>query len=298
MTDPPIFFDNWRTKPRYAIYQYELSPSGTPHLQGYIVFNHSRRVSAINNDLGNVAWIHRRNGTHSQAKAYCQKEDTRLDGPWTYGTDEGIPETQGMRSDLAAVKRKLDDRVKMSEIAENHFVDFIKHNKGIREYKRVKALPRSWEMEVIVLFGPTATGKTKYAYDKHGDDLYSVPQAKGSGTYWDDYDGQETVLVDEMYGTRFNHGFLLQLIDRYALCVPVHGGSVNFSSKRIIFTSNSHPDQWYSSMYEKTGTVFFMGALHRRLVQGSSCIIHCQRDQQGFHQSFRTDDDYKFPTLL
>ena len=28
-----------------------------------------------------------RKGTHEQAKAYCSKEETRVDGPWEFGVD-------------------------------------------------------------------------------------------------------------------------------------------------------------------------------------------------------------------
>ncbi len=243
-----------------------------------------------------------RRGSHTQAKVYCLKDDTRDPspgcGPWTYGSDVGVPETAGARSDLAGVKRKLDDGAKLVVIADEHFSDYIRYHKAFKEYKRIKADKRNWQMEVIVLFGTTGTGKTRWVHDVYGEDLYSVPYAKSSGTYWDDYDGQTSVLVDEMYGKRFSHGFLLMLLDRYAFTVPVHGSSVNFSSRRIIFTSNKHPSLWYSSMYEKTQTVFYRGPLHRRLVQGSSCIIHCCRDTQGFYKEFRSDDDFKFPALL
>ncbi len=243
-------------------------------------------------------WVHTRNGTHTEAKVYAQKEISRISGPWTYGSEEGIPETQGTRSDLAAVKRKLDEHVKLSQIAEEHFSDFVRYNRGFKEYKRLKANKRHWEMEVITLFGDTATGKTRWAYQTYGEDLYSVPPPKSSGTYWDDYDGQETVLIDEMYGKRFTHGFLLQLLDRYPLCVPVHGSSVNFSSRRIILTSNQHPSLWYNAMYEAHNLVYYHGPLHRRLVQGDSCIIHCSKDREGYYKEFRLDDDYKIDLLL
>ncbi len=280
--------------PRYAVYQLERGDQGTPHFQGapfffekkgYIVYNGPRRISAINTDLNNLAWIHTRNGGHSQARHYCCKPipdcdcqhcdgAVRLQGPWFFGSEEGIPESQGERSDLAAVKRKLDEGAKLKTIAEEHFSDFCRYNRSFREYKRLKAPKRHHLMEVIVLFGGTGTGKTRYAYDHYGDDIYSVPEAKGSGTYWDDYDEQETVLVDECYGKRFTHGFLLQLLDRYPFTVPVHGSAVNFSSKRIIMTSNTHPREWYHGMYEShPGMRFEGGPLERRMTDGDSCIL-------------------------
>ncbi len=201
----------------------------------------------------------------------------RLEGPWTYGNDDGVPETQGQRSDLAGVKRRLDEGASLVDIADEFPSDFIRYSKGIREVKRLKAPHRNWEMEVIVLYGPTGTGKTRWVVDSYGEDLYSVPDSKSSGTYWDDYDGQETVLIDEMYGKRFSHGFLLRLLDRYQFTVPVHGSSVNFSSRRIVMTSNTHPREWYHAMYQNHPGMFFEhGPLQRRMVQGDSVIIECR----------------------
>ncbi len=276
MSHPPIDFLNHRVKPRYAIYQLEVGENGTPHLQGYIVYRRQRRFTAISTEFDCHPHLERRRGTHTQAKEYCSKEDTRVEGPWIFGSDEGIPESQGQRTDLAAVKRKLDGGVKLTTIADEHFGDFVRYNKSFREYKRLKAPKRRHLMEVIVLYGSTGTGKTRYAYDHWGNDLYSVPEAKGSGTYWDDYDEQETVLVDECYGKRFSHGFLLQLLDRYPFTVPVHGSSVNFSSKRIVMTSNTHPREWYHGMYANNpGMRFEGGPLERRMTDGDSCILEC-----------------------
>lgn len=274
----PLNLAFWRNIPRYAIYQLEVGENGTPHLQGYIVFNNTVRGSTVKNYFGCNPHLEARRGTHTQAKDYCSKEDTRVQGPWTFGDDEGIPEGQGQRSDLAAVKRKLDDGCKLSVIADEHFSDYIRYSKGFKEYKRLKSDKRDWVMEIITLIGDTGVGKTHWAYDNYGEDIYSVPSSKKSGCYWDDYDGQETVIVDEMYGNRFAWGFLLMLTDKYPFTVPTHGGSMNFNSKRIIFTSNAHPDSWYETMVEKTGMGFFDGPLYRRLVRGNSCIIRVDKD--------------------
>ncbi len=277
LMDPPILFDDWRRKPRYAVYQLEVGLEGTPHLQGYVCFDRHITGNALKNLFVVNPHLEPRNGSHSQAKTYCMKMETRQEGPWEYGDDEGIADTQGSRTDLSIIKRKLDEGASLRVISEEHFSNFVRYHKSFREYKRLRSSSRSWEMEIIVLVGKTGTGKSRWVHETFGEDLYSVPQPKSSGTYWDDYDGQETVLVDEMYGKRFSHSFLLELTDRYKFTVPVHGSAVNFSSKRIVFCSNAHPKEWYTSMYEKTMTDFWRGPLHRRMVQGDSFIAKCEK---------------------
>ncbi len=162
----------------------------------------------------------------------------------------------------------------MSVIADEHFSSFIRYHNSFKVYKKLKLIPRSHEMDIITLYGQTRVGKTRWAYFTYPE-LYSVPPAKQSGCYWDGYEGQATVLIDEMYGNRFSHGFLLQLLDRYPFQVPYHGGQIQFVSTTIIICSNAYPDEWYNQ--EKFP--FQNGPLQRRLIQGRSricCMEHGQ----------------------
>ncbi len=264
----------WQSVPHYVVWQLEKGKDGTEHYQGYAVWKKQMALSAVKKCLPRAHWEKRR-GNHVQARDYSSKEDTRVDGPWTFGTEEGIPLKKGQRSELLNVKRKIDEGVSMKELFEDpetHNV-MIKHHKAYTVYKRLKSTKRNWETEIITLIGDTGTGKTAWARQNYPD-LYSCPHAKGSGTYWDDYDDHEVVLVDEMYGNRFSHGFLLGLTDRYPFTVPVHGGSVNFCPKIIIFTSNAQPDDWYTAVdqNEVRKLPYFGGPLERRLTQNGSRV--------------------------
>jgi DNA polymerase III delta prime subunit len=185
----------------------------------------------------------------------------------------------------------VDSGAQEPQLWEDGFRSMIKHYKGIREYLRIRQRPRRDPPQVLVFIGPTGTGKSHTAYQL-APDLYSVPQAKGSGTYWDGYFAQDTVLIDEMYGSRFSHGFLLQLLDRYAMSVPIHCGSVNFSSKRIILCSNAHPEEWYPKIYAERGALFTEGPLFRRMTTNNSGIFRI--DQKG-SPPVLLHGDYKGP---
>jgi hypothetical protein len=181
--------------------------------------------------------------------------------------DADVPSGQGDRSDLRKLKRKLDEGASDAELWDECFVTMARYNKVPAQYRLATAAKRRWQMEVLVFYGPTGSGKTSAAYEFFGDSIYSLPPKKGSGTYWDGYWGQETVLIDECYGGRFSHGELLQLLDRYPLSVPVHGGTVNFSSKRIIMTSNKAPEEWYQKIYIEIGQDWQDSPLRRRMTQ-------------------------------
>lgn len=51
---------------------------------------------------------------------------------------------------------------------------------------------------------------------------------------------------------------MLRLLDRYALAVETKGGHVSFTSKRVVFTSNTRPEEWYPNVPHRP-------ALSRRL---------------------------------
>ncbi len=198
-------------------------------------------------------WLIARGSPESNI-TYCSKEDTRtpitdvhLDsGPWTHGEAQ----SQGKRTDLLAVKESIDDGATNVTLWDDHFSAMVRYHRSFAVYKRIKTSVRDWKMDILVWWGPTNCGKTYTAHELYGESLYCLPPAKKSGTYWDDYQGETTVLIDEMYGNRFAFSFLLQLCDRFKFTVPVHGGAGHqFISKRIVFTSNAKPEKWYNDQF-------------------------------------------------
>lgn len=73
-------------------------------------------------------------------------------------------------------------------------------------------------------------------------------------------------MVDEFYGW-FSWDFMLRLCDRYPLSVETKGGAVQFVAKKIIFTSNDHPRDWYKKMTERYGWDANTNPLCRRITK-------------------------------
>ena len=181
-----------------------------------------------------VHWEVRR-GSQKQAIDYCSKEDTKIAGPWEFGEKK----CAGKRTDLDAAKAVLDEGGEVIDIADTDFQAYCKYHKAFDRYKREITPHRNWEMEVLVYWGDSGTGKTRKAHEDHPDAYF-----KPHGDWWDGYTGQETVVIDDFYG-QMSWTFLLQLLDRYKLMVPNKGGFHQFVSKRIIFTSNVDIHEWY-----------------------------------------------------
>jgi len=222
---------------KFCTWQLETGEQGTPHLQGYCIFEKSTRLSALKKLLPTAHW-ERRQGTHEQAVEYCNKIDTRQQGPWTYGTAPA----QGKRTDLIEVTDLIKAGTSLTQIAHLHSSTFVKFYRGITSLICQLTPPRTQETEVICYYGDTGTGKSYRAFT-NWPDAYWLPQGK----WFDNYIGQETVVIDEFYGW-LPYSFILRLLDRYPLLVETKGGHVQFVSRRVVFTSNTPPWDWYKNV--------------------------------------------------
>jgi len=257
----------------FLIYQEERGEEGTCHFQGYVSFNIRKHFDAVRRLMARAHWEPRR-GTHQEARAYCSKEETRVAGPFIFGDDATLAVDQrGQRNDLIRVKRALDEGKSELQIAESDdtFAAWAKYFKAIERYKRLKSVrARNWPTFTTVLWGPPGTGKTRYVND-HAPGAYWVKKPIGGAAFFDGYDGQEDVVIDEFYGW-LPFDLLCRMCDRYPLMVDTKGGMCNFYPKRIWITSNASPNDWYK---------FGLGAMARRLTEPLGRVVYCGADWTG-----------------
>lgn len=218
----------------YAVWQ--LEKGETPHLQGTVKFEKNKKLSGVKKIDDKAHW----EPTLSEKGAinYCQKEETRLEGPWTIGS----PPAPGKRSDLEAVQTQLDAGAALKDVYSANFAASCRYSKFFKEYKRVMTPKRNTKTICHVYFGPTKIGKS-YACRTLYPDAYWLPQGK----WFDDYDGEETVIIDEFYGW-LPYSHLLRILDETPLSVETKGGHVQFNAKLVIITSNDDPREWYDRL--------------------------------------------------
>lgn len=221
---------------RYGIWQVERGESGTTHLQGYLEFSKPVRLSHCRKVIPGAHFESRR-GTRDQAIAYCEKEDTRIDGPFEHGRrDTG---GQGKRSDLIAVKEAIDAGATEKDIANEHFSTWCRNYRAFERYRHLTSTQRDWKTIVELRYGTPGTGKSRTAMD-----LYPGAYWKPRGLWWDGYEGQEVVILDEFFGW-LTWDALLKICDRYPLNVETKGGTVAFTARRLVITTNADPRRWY-----------------------------------------------------
>lgn len=222
---------------RYGVAQLERGESGTIHWQGYVEFTKPRKLGGLKKAIA-AAHFEQRRGTPTQAREYCMKPEGRVSGPFEFGNfkDGG----QGKRTDLVSAMSMVKDGKTDQEVAEEMPAVWLRYSRGLREYKRICLPPRTFKTEVFVYWGPTGTGKTRRAFEEHPGAYF-----KPRGDWWDGYEGQTCVVIDDFSGW-LPYTFMLHLLDRYPLLVPYKGGFHQFSSRTVIITSNFHPSAWYN----------------------------------------------------
>lgn len=217
---------------RYTTYGKEHTAAGRPHLQGYTEFLKPLRPSALKKLHPTAHW-ERREGTRDEARNYCHKEDP---SPVEIGDWEL---SKGERTDLQTVKEKIDEGATEADIADEFFGTWCRNYKALERYRALKRKRRT-KPRVVVMWGPTGTGKTYRAAEMGGEDAYWL-----DSRWWDGYDGHETVIIDEFNGW-IPANRLLRVLDRYPIRVENKGGSRALEATTIIITSHFHPAEWYS----------------------------------------------------
>lgn len=91
----------------------------------------------------------------------------------------------------------------------------------------------------VWIYGPPGTGKTHSVISEHPG-LYWKQQNK----WWDGYQGEEIVLLDDLDSACLGH-HLKRWLDKYACTGEVKGGTVSLQHKTFYITSNYTPeDLW------------------------------------------------------
>lgn len=232
---PTVFAEHGNI--RYAIWQRETGDSGTEHFQGYLEFKSAQRLAACKKLSARAHWEVRR-GSAEQAIDYCRKEEGRVDGPYEFG--EAPSKGPGERNDLKALKASIDSAKGDLDLWDEHFGPMLRYHKGVSHYQRLRQPDRSWKTEVIILIGPPGCGKSRWVYDRYPGCYFKQPSTQ----WWDDYNGQECVILDDFYGW-LPFSTMLRLMDRYPLMVEVKGGQTKFVARTLCITSNKRWTQWW-----------------------------------------------------
>lgn len=233
---------------RYAIFQHERGATGTPHYQGYVELTKQLRFATAKNIINGNPHIEKRRGTQKQAIEYCRKEDSRIDGPWELGT----PRKQGARTDLQETMQKILAGTTVEELQEEGDWNAIKYRRSLQDMHQ-NIVTRKWrntprpDLRVTLLWGHPGTGKTRYVYEEHGyENVYTLVTSANGSVWFDGYNGQDVLLIDDYRGF-IPFQFFLKILDIYPLRLDVKGSFTYAWWTKVYITSNHAITDWYRS---------------------------------------------------
>lgn len=221
---------------KYMVYGKEVGESGTPHLQGYVVFATQRTLSATRKKIrGHLSPA---KGDAQQNYDYCTKDGDYVER----GTkplsnkDKGLKEKERYKKAFQAAKEgRLDD---------------IPEDMRTRHYSTYKAIMRDHMPDVDDaddvtgdwFWGPAGAGKSRTARQ-----IYPKAYLKPCNKWWDGYQNQDYVIIDDVDTKHdvLGHHFKIWA-DRYAFIAENKGGAIKIRPKRIIITSQYPPESIWS----------------------------------------------------
>lgn len=255
-----------------VVFQYEKAPeTGACHYQGFLRLKSPYTCSSV------ASWINACCSPHKSwvgeallpdaAEKYAQKEDTRLAGPWRHtAAVEGairIPArssgpargggNQGSRSDIELFRDAIKAGKSDGDLWEEHPSCMARYPRMLASLRGLYAPRRDWKPEVHVYYGAAGTGKSRRA-----NELAPLAYRKVPGLWWDMYNGEPDVIMDDFYGTAFmEYSDFLKFVDYYDYTGQVKGSMVKVNPRRVFITSNVHPSMWYVDHRGYNAAAFF-----------------------------------------
>jgi len=217
------------------------------HWQFCVCFNKKIRLGGVKTVLGDQ--VHAELSRSDAASDYVWKEESSQGRRWEFGK---TPFKRNCKRDWDSI---WDDAVRGDLTAIDAQIKVCHYN-SLRKIAMDHMKGEAIEKEVNVFWGPTGVGKSRRAWEEATLDAYpKIPTTK----FWDGYQGQGNVVIDEFTG-QIEITHMLRWLDRYPVLVETKGSGTVLKANKIWITSNLPPSEWYPN-----APAVQMDALMRRL---------------------------------
>lgn len=235
----------------YCTVGFEEAETGTKHLQGYFEFTSGKRFGTLKKLLPGVH-LEKCKGSALANREYCQKTGLF----W----ESGEAKSQGKRTDYHDLMEDVREGVSEYALFDAHPRIMFNNLRAVDRYcmlwtKRVLKEGGYKCRNVKVYYGGTGTGKTRTAYEESDDPF--ILSTTQTGLWWDGYECEKDVILDEFRDSAVPLAQLLRILDGYPVSIPIKGGMKILQAENVIITSNVCPDEWYMGCDMKSREALF-----------------------------------------
>lgn len=216
---------------QYIVIGKETGESGTPHLQGFLYFENKKSLSQVKRLQPRAHWESAK-GNSEQNFDYCSKDGDFQERGVRPMTPKRKGEVEIERFEQAWASAKAGD------------IDSIPADICIRFYRTLKEIGKDYmvrrddgdSVTGVWICGLAGCGKSRRARAE-----YPLAYLKMCNKWWDGYQGEENVIIDDFGREHKVLGHHLKIwADRYAFLAETKGGAIQIRPKFIVVTSQYH----------------------------------------------------------
>lgn len=230
MTSRDYCFTAWQVpmflecKIKYITWGVEVCPdTGRQHYQGFVILKSPQRLNAAKTIIGASKECHleKKRGSRDQARDYCHKECSKEAPAFEWGQFDANTMESLFKKPLGELKSDYPEF-------------YCRYYRGL---ERLQPKGPKWrDVQVHVLWGESGSGKTRQVMEL--DDVYKIdPPYK----WWDGYEGESILLIDDFQEGDIPNGELKHLLDGYRHRLETKGSHLWALWTKIYITSNYNP---------------------------------------------------------
>ncbi len=233
----------------YVCYGKEVGENGTPHLQGFLKTRQTVALTALKKKLPRAHFEKMKAKDVNEAINYCHKKGTKWQEPEHELYEFGVrPKGAGHRTDIDDLHERLKEGATHQSISNEYFGLSLRYSRGIQTWLSLnERTPVRSEPKIFWLWGPTGSGKSYRILkllEPIWDQVYFLTETT-SGTWWDKYQGQEIVWMDDLRGAWMKMHMMLRILQSGPCQVSARGVGHWLKASTFYITTNDPPHLTY-----------------------------------------------------